>query len=119
MELKDRIKKIRTDAGDSQEKFASKIKASRSAVCKLESGENNPSEQTIALICSSYKVNYQWIVNGVGEMYAEDDSDAQAVVDSVMTGDNEFAKSVLVKFARLSEDHWRQLKEIMEAMMQE
>ena len=119
MELKDRIKKIRTDAGDSQEKFASKIKASRSAVCKLESGENNPSEQTIALICSSYKVNYQWIVNGVGEMFYDDDSDAQAIVGSVMTGDNEFAKSVLVKFSRLSEERWRQLKEIMETMMQE
>jgi transcriptional regulator with XRE-family HTH domain len=44
--MKDRIKKIRTDAGLSQSDFAKKLSISRSAICKLEYGENQPSEQT-------------------------------------------------------------------------
>ena len=40
-------------------------------------------------------------------------SDAQAIVDSVMTGDNDFAKKILVKFAKLSDEHWKQLQEIL------
>ena len=38
--MKDRIKKIRTDAGLSQSDFAKKLSISRSAICKLEYGEN-------------------------------------------------------------------------------
>ena len=30
-----------------------------------------------------------------------------------MTGDNEFAKKILVKFAKLSEERWKQLQEIL------
>ena len=48
-----------------------------------------------------------------GNMFMDDDGDAQAIVDSVMTGDNEFAKKILVKFAKLSEEHWKQLEEIL------
>ena len=117
--MNNRLKLVRKKLGLSQKDFGSKLGITGGAVSKLESGQNNLTEQTIALTCTSYNVNYQWLVNGVGEMFADDDSDAQAIVDSVMTGDNEFAKSILVKFARMSEKHWEQLKEIMESMMEE
>ena len=45
-----------------------------------------------------------------------DVSDAQAIVDSVMTGDNDFAKKILVKFSKLSEERWKQLQEILEEL---
>ena len=117
--MRERIKYLRSSLKLTQDSFSAKLGLSRNFIAQVESGLKNPSDRTIRDICNVYKVNYQWLVNGVGEMYAEDDSDAQAIVDSVMTGDNEFAKSVLVKFARLSEERWRQLKEIMEAMMRE
>lgn len=118
--MNDRIKAIRNSLNMSQDEFAHNLGLkSRGKIANIEFGKVIPDEAFIKLICNTYKVNYQWLVNGTGEMFSDDDSDAQAIVDSVMTGDNEFAKSVLVKFARLSEDHWRQLKEIMEAMQDE
>lgn len=117
--MRERIKYLRSSLKLTQDAFSAKLGLSRNFIAQVESGLKNPSDRTIRDICNVYKVNYQWLVNGVGEMYVEDDSDAQAIVDSVMTGDNEFAKSVLVKFARLSEEHWQQLKEIMESMKQE
>ena len=99
-----------------QDEFADKIGLSKNFVWMIEKGERTPSERTIKDICREFKVNYDWLVNGTGDMFQDDDSDAQAIVDSVMTGDNDFAKKTLVKFSRLSEERWRQLQEILEEL---
>lgn len=65
--MKDRIKKIRTNNKLSMEKFGERIGITRSSVCKLESGENNPSEQTIKLICKEFGINKDWLLTGEGE----------------------------------------------------
>lgn len=108
-----RIQQIRKTAKMTQDEFADKIGLSKNFVWMIEKGERTPSERTIKDICREFKVNYDWLVNGTGDMLQSDDSDAQAIVDSVMTGDNEFAKKILVKFAKLSDEHWKQLQEIL------
>lgn len=108
-----RIQQIRKTAKMTQDEFADKIGLSKNFVWMIEKGERTPSERTIKDICREFKVNYDWLVNGTGDMFQSDDSDAQAIVDSVMTGDNEFAKKILVKFAKLSDEHWKQLQEIL------
>lgn len=67
--MKNRIKKVRTDAGLSQSDFAKAISISRSAVCKLESGENEPSEQTLRLLQETFSVNRNWLRTGKGDPY--------------------------------------------------
>lgn len=111
--LKDRFKELRESLSLTQQKFADRLDISRNFVAQIEMGNKIPSERTIKDICREFKVNYDWLVNGTGEMFQDDDSDAQAIVDSVMTGENDFAKKTLVKFARLSEDRWRQIQEIL------
>lgn len=114
--MKDRFKELREALSLTQQKFADRLDISRNFVAQIEMGNKIPSERTIKDICREFKVNYDWLVNGTGDMFQDDDSDAQAIVDSVMTGDNDFAKKTLVKFARLSEEHWRQLQEILEEL---
>ena len=114
--LKDRFKELREALSLTQQKFADRLDISRNFVAQIEMGSKIPSERTIKDICREFKVNYDWLVNGTGNMFQDDDSDAQAIVDSVMTGDNDFAKKTLVKFARLSEERWRQLQEILEEL---
>nr|DAZ59719.1 MAG TPA: Repressor protein CI [Caudoviricetes sp.] len=111
-----RIQQIRKTAKMTQDEFADKIGLSKNFVWMIEKGERTPSERTIKDICREFKVNYDWLVNGTGEMFQDDDSDAQAIVDSVMTGDNDFAKKILVKFSKLSEERWKQLQEILEEL---
>lgn len=111
--LKDRFKELRESLSLTQQKFADRLDISRNFVAQIEMGNKIPSERTIKDICREFKVNYDWLVNGTGDMFRDDDSDAQAIVDSVMTGENDFAKKTLVKFARLSEDRWRQIQEIL------
>ena len=79
--MKDRIKKIRTDAGLSQSDFAKKLSISRSAICKLEYGENQPSEQTLKLIQETFSVNGNWLRTGEGDPYvAHKISDMMCVI---------------------------------------
>lgn len=108
-----RFKELRKELKLTQEEFAKKMQLSRSYINLIEMGKKIPAERTIKDICREFKVNYDWLVNGTGDMFRDDDSDAQAIVDSVMTGENDFAKKTLVKFARLSEDRWRQIQEIL------
>lgn len=115
--MQDRIKELRKTLGLSQEDFAKKLGLkSRGKIANIEFGKIEADEDFIKLICKTYKVNYQWITNGLGEMFCDDDGDAQAIVDSIMTSENEFAKKTIVSLAKLSEERWQQLKEILEEL---
>lgn len=111
-----RVSTLRKNLKLTQTEFAKALSIGQQALSMIENGQRDLSEKNIKLICFSYKVSYDWLVNGTGNMFQDDDSDAQAIVDSVMTGDNDFAKKTLVKFARLSEERWRQLQEILEEL---
>lgn len=108
-----RVSVLRKTLKLTQTEFAKALSIGQQALSMIENGQRDLSEKNIKLICFSYKVSYDWLVNGIGDMFQSDDSDAQAIVDSVMTGDNEFAKKILVKFAKLSEERWKQLQEIL------
>lgn len=108
-----RVSVLRKTLKLTQTEFAKALSIGQQALSMIENGQRDLSEKNIKLICFSYKVSYDWLVNGTGDMFQDDDSDAQAIVDSVMTGENDFAKKTLVKFARLSEDRWRQIQEIL------
>ena len=108
-----RIKEIRKQHRLSQEEFGSRIGITRSSVCKLESGENNPSEQTIKLICKEFNVSYLWLTQGIEPMENESDYTSMAQIDVILAGENETAKSIFKAFARLDEKEWALLARII------
>ncbi len=63
-----RIFEVRQSASLSMRAFGERIGISGPSVARLESGENNPSEQTIRAICSEFHINRAWLEDGVGEM---------------------------------------------------
>lgn len=65
-----RIYEVRQSASLSMRAFGEKIGISGQSVARLESGENNPSEQTIRAICSEFNISRDWLVDGVGQMEA-------------------------------------------------
>lgn len=67
-----RIAELRSISRLSQELFGAKLGVGKAAISKLEKSENNPSERTLKLICKEYNVNYEWLVNGTGDMLLPD-----------------------------------------------
>ena len=66
--MHERFKKIRSENKLTQEEFGRTIGIGKTSVSKLESGENNPSERTIKLICSEFNVNEHWLRTGEGSL---------------------------------------------------
>lgn len=115
--MNSRIKQIREFLGMTLTKFSDRIGISVSGLRKLESGENNPSEQTIRAICSEFNVNRTWLETGTGQMQmpeAEDDE----LIDEVMRGDDEFVKAVIRGIAR-TPGGWEKMREVFEAIQKE
>lgn len=63
-----RIHDVRLFYEMSMEKFGARIGITRSSVNSLEKGKNNPSDQTIKLICKEFNVDYFWLTEGKGDM---------------------------------------------------
>lgn len=114
--MKDRIKEVRKYAELSQTKFAEKLKISRSAMSKLESGENTPSEQTISLICKEFNVREEWLRTGNGEMYNEKDGTFTGLLSELEETDDEFIKSLITVYMGLDEDSKQALRKISDGM---
>ena len=114
MEMNERIKKVRTDANLSQRAFGSVIGVTASSINRLESGENNPSEQTLKLIATNFKVNFEWLKYGEGPEKLDVSDDE--VVEELMAGSNEYAKSIMKAFAKLGEKEWAMLKKVLDML---
>ena len=94
--LSERIKAVRKAAGLNQKDFGTKIGIGMSAVSLLESGTNNPSDQTLRLICSEFGISRRWLETGEGEMIdPQVSSDIQSITRT-MEGQSE-AKKRLVR----------------------
>ena len=67
--INNRIEILRKTLDLSMEKFGNRIGITRSSVNSIEKGVNNPSEQTIKLVCKEFNVNYFWLTEGMGDMF--------------------------------------------------
>lgn len=70
--LNQRIKKIRKILGYNQKKFAEILGIAQTSVSYLEKDGATVTEQNIRSICNQFHVNEQWLRNGEGEMFVED-----------------------------------------------
>lgn len=117
--MNQRFKELRKAIGLTQEEFAERINLSRSYINLIEMGKKIPAERTIKDICRTFKVNYTWLVHGFGEMFEDDDGDAQAIIEAALNGQCQFARDTLVKLAKMDIKYWEMLAEIIEQLKKE
>lgn len=67
----ERIKEIRKALGLTLDKFGEKLGVKKQTVSRIENGINNVTEQMILSICREYKVNYDYLVDGDGDMFED------------------------------------------------
>ena len=66
--INERIKIIRKTLKMNQTDFASEARISQSALSQIEKEQMNPSFETLHNISRAYKIDGNWLINGVGEM---------------------------------------------------
>ena len=82
----------------------------------MESGENSPSDQTIALICKEFNVNEDWLRTGEGEMFKEKDGSFTELLSELDDTDDDFIKSLITVYMGLDEDSKEALRKIARGM---
>ncbi len=115
MEMPKRLKQLRKYLGLTQTEFGEKIGVKGNTVTNYENGRRTLSEQTIKSICREFNVSYAWLVDGIEPMLSETDNTTM-LIDRILAGENETAKSVFKAFARLSDDDWKTIEKIIDSI---
>jgi transcriptional regulator with XRE-family HTH domain len=68
----DRLIKIRDSLGLTQKSFAKGLYVSQTYYSNIENGNKKINDRVIALICSQYGVNKEYLLNGKGEVFSKD-----------------------------------------------
>lgn len=115
--MKDRIKQLRKELHLSQDEFGARLGVGKSALSRIESGVNNPSEQTIRLICQAFNIRRAWLESGEGPMRLPPDEDDE-IIDTVLAGENEFVKAVIRGIAK-TPGGWEAMRQMFTAIQAE
>ncbi len=102
--MKDRIKKIRKsfpDYGKTQETFAEYLGISKQNLASYETGRRTPSDAVIELICEKCNVNKEWILEGKGDMFIEEDEEFSYICGKIGIQDKK-AKRAIMNYWQLS-----------------
>ena len=74
-EINQRVKELRKVLNMTQVSFSQVIALSSGYLAGIETEKRRVNNRLIKLICSSFKVNEQWLRSGEGEMFAGDDNE--------------------------------------------
>ena len=116
--MKDRIKLVRKNAGLTQEEFGLVLGVGDAAVSKYEKGRVIPDEAALKLICATYRVNYRWLVEGVGPMYQEKTPEdlMEDIIRERLPDMSELGKSIVRAYARMPDEEWERLRDLIDSM---
>lgn len=123
-----RIKALRKAEGLTLEKFGERIGISNSALSAIETGKNNPSDQTIRSICREFRVREEWLRDGEEPMFmrmtpdqeravflasvtaGESSPEVNAFIDALKATPNDDLKTVIAFIGRTYEAYQENLK---------
>ena len=118
METYERIKELRKNVLKmSQTTFGERLGVSRSVIKNIELNALAKPEQKLSLlklICKEFNVSEDWLLNGTGEMFADDKAEYSTLIDQVMAGENEFAKNIFKTFATFDTEDWEALERMID-----
>lgn len=103
MTVNERIKELRLLQGLTMEQFGERIGIKRASVSLIESGKNNPSDQTIMLICREFGYNEEWLRDGIEPKKPVIDEDieyGQICAELGITDSR--AKQIILNYGRFS-----------------
>lgn len=101
MTQSERIKEIRKALNLTLEKFGEKLGVKKNTVSQLENGRNSLTEQMAKAICREFNVNYDYLVNGEGDMFS---NLPQTILDElcVQYDLSDFDRSIVEMYISLS-----------------
>lgn len=120
--LNTRIKMIRESLNLTQEAFGKRIGSARNTIANYETGNRTPSNAVFTSICKEFNVNEKWLRYGEGEMFLPKSMEEELIAftaDLLIGEKDDFKKRLLSALAKLSEDQWDLLENIIDVISQQ
>lgn len=117
--INERFKMLRKDyLKISQEAFGNRAKITKASVSRIEAGINNPSDQTIALICNEFGIREEWLRDGIGPMEKRDPDDP---LDQLRVKYNlsEFEMKIMRNYLALSDETRKKFENFIQKLLKE
>lgn len=117
--MNERIKELRKFLGLTMEKFGDRVGVKKSAINKIEKGDNGVTEQMAKSICREFGVSEEWLRTGTGEMFVPvtaDDEFAMVVGEIMKSEDVAFKTAIIEAWKRpeLRKLVWEYIKILQE-----
>lgn len=117
----ERVKLLRKSLGLTMEKFGQALGVGKSAINKIEKGENNLSEQMIKAICREFDVNEVWLRTGTGDKYKQlsrSEELTKFFADVLKDEDDSFRKRFIEALAKLDVSDWEVAERFCESILE-
>lgn len=114
--MNDRIKELRKAMNLSQEKFGELLGITKSGVSDIESGRRKVTDQHVIMLVNN-GVNEEWLRTGKGSMFvpkSKDEEIAEMLADIQKSGEDSFRHRLISALARLDDDGWDKLEELID-----
>nr|DAH86469.1 MAG TPA: Helix-turn-helix XRE-family like protein [Caudoviricetes sp.] len=114
--MNDRIKELRKEMNLSQEKFGELLGITKSGVSDIESGRRKVTDQHVIMLVNN-GVNEEWLRTGKGSMFvskSKDEEIAEMLADIQKSGEDSFRHRLVSALARLDDDGWDKLEELID-----
>lgn len=105
--MNERVKLLRKSLQLSQEEFGARLGVTGTGVSRMESGNRKVTDQMSLAICREFNVNRTWLEFGDGEMFKSGDENLLNLIDRLLDGENDFAKSLFTELAKFSDEDWK------------
>lgn len=115
--MNNRIRKVRTEHGLNQDKFAKKLGLTKNYISLIETGGREPGGRTISDICRIFNVNEDWLRTGNGKMYVPQTRNQEIIefANRVMADEDEsFRKRFVTALSKASPDFWDELEKVLD-----
>lgn len=107
MNIHERLKYLRDELNLTTRTFGATINMSGGAITNMEKGTRNITERTIRDICREHNVNFDWLANGIGPMFAD--------VTSELNIDDE-AKQLAQQYSLLNDSDRELVKKVIDSL---
>ncbi|WP_418421586.1 helix-turn-helix domain-containing protein, partial [Butyribacter intestini] len=118
MELHERIRFLRKDTLKmSMDAFGKQLGVSRDTINNIERNRLARPEQKLSLLklmCKEFNVSEKWLLDGEGEMFVSDETEYNALIEQMLSSENEFVKNIFKTFALFDEKDWEALQHMVE-----
>lgn len=113
--MNNRIKEIRKSKNLTLEKFGERLGVGKTAISKLERGENNLTDQMLKSICREFDVDEHWLRTGEGSMrktLTRNQAITDFAADLILEPDS-FKTRLIEGMSKLDVSDWEEIERIV------